>query len=78
MAQKPDRGRVEISRDECKGCQLCISVCPVHVLELGEGLNRQGYRPAVYKGAGCTGCGFCFYACPEPGAVTVFRIAKSA
>jgi NAD-dependent dihydropyrimidine dehydrogenase PreA subunit len=23
-------------------------------------------------GEGCTGCGICFYCCPEPGALTVF------
>lgn len=29
--------------------------------------------PASYIGRGCTGCGICFYCCPEPGAVTVYR-----
>ena len=77
-AEKVDRGRIEINRDECKGCMLCITVCPPHVIELDDGLNRQGYRPVRYVGKGCTGCGYCFYACPEPGAITVFRLAKSA
>jgi ferredoxin len=30
-----------------------------------------------YAGAGCTGCGICFMVCPEPGAITVLRSAKS-
>jgi Fe-S-cluster-containing hydrogenase component 2 len=26
----------------------------------------------------CTGCGICFYCCPEPGAITVYRIKAKA
>lgn len=73
-----DRGRVEIDADECKGCLLCVSVCPPHVLEALSDLNKQGYHPVAYKGAGCTACGNCFYACPEPGAITVFKLVKTA
>jgi NAD-dependent dihydropyrimidine dehydrogenase PreA subunit len=36
-------------------------------------LNAYGVHPAHYKGEGCTGCGICFYVCPEPGAITVYR-----
>lgn len=78
MATRPDRGRVEIGTDECKGCLLCTAVCPVHVLVRTNKLNKQGYFPVEYTGSGCTGCGFCFYACPEPGAITVFHLEKSA
>ncbi len=78
MAERQDRGRVEINLDECKGCQLCITVCPANCLEVTSKLNKQGYLPVDYKGSGCTGCGLCYYACPEPGAITVFRLKKSA
>ena len=43
------------------------------MIGLSEGLNHYGYRTAVYAGSGCTGCGICFLACPEPGALTVYR-----
>jgi len=36
-------------------------------------LNGHGYHFGEYQGHGCTGCGVCFYACPEPGALTVFK-----
>jgi len=79
MSDKVDRGRLEIHLDECKGCGLCIEACPVKVIEFSETIiNKQGYHPAQYKGSGCTGCGTCFYACPEPGAVTVYRLAKQS
>ena len=74
---KKDRGNIEISIEECKGCGLCVEACPPHVLKLSERLNGHGYHPAAYLGSGCTGCGICFYACPEPGALTVYTLAES-
>jgi NAD-dependent dihydropyrimidine dehydrogenase PreA subunit len=38
-----------------------------------DGFNSKGYHPADYTGEGCTGCGMCFYACPEPAAITVYK-----
>ena len=51
---------------------------PGKVLRLSEELNHYGYRTAMYAGAGCTGCGICFMACPEPGAITVYRVDAHA
>ena len=48
MIGKPDRGTVDMNSEECKGCGLCVEACPPRVLVLAEGLNRYGYRPAVY------------------------------
>ena len=59
-AQKPDRGRVELNSEECKGCGLCVEACKPKALYLTERLNRYGYRPVAYRGAGCNGCGICF------------------
>jgi NAD-dependent dihydropyrimidine dehydrogenase PreA subunit len=66
-------GLVIIDAEECKGCGLCVEVCPPTVLQISEALNRMGYHPAEYKGIECTGCGVCFYVCPEPGAITVYK-----
>jgi NAD-dependent dihydropyrimidine dehydrogenase PreA subunit len=38
----------------------------------------MGYHPSSYVGDGCTGCGICFYACPEPGAIAVYKLAATA
>jgi NAD-dependent dihydropyrimidine dehydrogenase PreA subunit len=67
------RGFVEVRIDECKGCGCCVEDCPRKVLELSEKLNRMGYHFCTYKGDGCIACGICFYACPEPGAITVYQ-----
>jgi NAD-dependent dihydropyrimidine dehydrogenase PreA subunit len=45
---------------------------------MGERLNHYGYRTAFYLGTGCTGCGICFLACPEPGAITVLTLVNRA
>ena len=72
---KPDRGSVKLNSEECKGCGLCVGACPPKVLHLAARLNHYGYRPAEYAGAGCTGCGICFFVWPEPGGITVLRLA---
>ncbi len=74
---KPDRGRVKLDSEECKGCGLCVEACPPKVLRLSRNLNRYGYHPATCFRAGCTGCGICFFACPEPGAIAVERLCAS-
>jgi NAD-dependent dihydropyrimidine dehydrogenase PreA subunit len=76
-AEKPERGRVEISSHDCKGCGLCVAACPVKVIGYAEYFNAQGYKPAIYLGKGCSGCGICFYVCPEPGAITVYKAEKA-
>lgn len=56
---------------ECKGCERCIIACPARALKLVTKLNERGYRYVEYMGGGCTGCGACYYTCPEPNAVEV-------
>ncbi len=65
--------RVVINEDECKGCGLCIDICPKSVLFEQPHLNRMGFHPSGYRGEGCIGCGHCFYACPEPGAISIYK-----
>ena len=78
---KPDtttelqRPCVVISPEECKGCARCVQACPNNVLILSNQVNSQGLRVAEAAHPGCTGCGICFYNCPEPGAITVYKKA---
>jgi 2-oxoisovalerate ferredoxin oxidoreductase delta subunit len=66
-----------INNLECKGCERCIIACREGVLEMSDDVNQRGYHYAVYRGQGCTGCGDCYYTCPEPLAVEV-HIPKKA
>lgn len=70
----PDRGKLDIDIEGCKGCGLCVEACNPKMLSLSDRLNRNGYRFAEYSGHGCNGCGLCFYACPEPGVLTVYKL----
>lgn len=56
----------------CKGCGLCISVCPKKLLHLDkERMNDKGYNPAVMTDeAACIGCAMCGIICPDS-AITV-------
>ena len=76
MADKTDvleAPYIVINADECKACYLCVHHCPKQVIGVAGEINRKGFHPAEYKGSGCIGCGTCFYACPEPSAVTVYK-----
>lgn len=67
---------VEIESDLCKECNLCVEACPPKVLRISDKLNVMGYHPVEYIGSGCTGCGICFYVCPEPGTFRIFKKVK--
>ncbi len=53
--------------ERCKGCELCVSVCPVKILALEEEkLNSKGYHPIGIKDQSkCVGCTSCAIMCPE-------------
>ena len=55
---------------------MCVDVCPPGCISLSPDLNRYGVHSAQYSGSGCTGCGICFYCCPEPGGITVYKADK--
>ena len=63
MAKK---GKVEIDRELCKGCLLCIRACPVKVLEIDTQMNLQGVHPSkVVHADKCIACGNCYEVCPD-------------
>ncbi|MFH1715167.1 MAG: 4Fe-4S dicluster domain-containing protein [Elusimicrobiota bacterium] len=58
----------------CKGCALCIDVCPKKILKLSNDLNEKGYHYIVITDADeCIGCGACYTVCPD----CVFEIKVS-
>jgi len=52
--------------DRCKGCELCIELCPKDVLDYDPKLNVHGvHPPRVVNEEACVGCGLCEEICPD-------------
>jgi 2-oxoglutarate ferredoxin oxidoreductase subunit delta len=71
------RGTIVLDEARCKGCELCVSVCPKGLIQLADHFTAHGYRPAVLidpTGA-CTGCLLCATVCPEAG-ITIYRAVR--
>jgi 2-oxoglutarate ferredoxin oxidoreductase subunit delta len=69
----PARGWIEVNENHCKGCELCILVCPQEVMSLDKNrLTPKGYHPVRLHSKGCTGCSICAVVCPDA-ALTVSR-----
>jgi 2-oxoglutarate ferredoxin oxidoreductase subunit delta len=68
------KGKVTFNDDACKGCELCVQVCPVKIIELNsEKINVKGYSPAqVIDMEKCIACGNCAIMCPD----SVIRVER--
>lgn len=51
---------VSINKPWCKGCSLCVHVCPKKVLELNERVKCEAVRQED-----CIGCRSCENICPD-------------
>ncbi|MBI4482665.1 MAG: 4Fe-4S binding protein [Acidobacteria bacterium] len=65
LSLAPSRtGDLHLLAARCKGCELCVWVCPVRSLVLGRQRNRRGYRLPELRDL-CIHCGECQAICPE-------------
>ena len=57
---------VKLDFSRCKGCYLCVSVCPKGVLVPSDEIGAKGF-PIVQidDTKECIGCGACFKMCPD-------------
>jgi 2-oxoglutarate ferredoxin oxidoreductase subunit delta len=75
LPEGPIIAHVSIDPERCKGCQLCLSVCPKKTIGLASVPNQGGYIVAVSlngKTAPCSGCLACTDVCPDS-AISVYR-----
>lgn len=67
-----------IDDDRCKGCGLCVSICPKNVLEISEKVNKKGYFPAYQaRPEDCIYCAKCCVMCPDV-AITIIEEDKES
>lgn len=66
MSVKP-KPKVKIDEEYCKGCGLCVPVCPKDILRLSaDRINSKGYFPSECIDLdSCIGCTFCAVMCPD-------------
>ena len=71
------KGMVTLEEDRCKGCALCVDVCPPDILKMSiTAFNAKGYRPVeVTNMQLCTGCKVCAITCPDA-VFTVYRAKR--
>jgi 2-oxoglutarate ferredoxin oxidoreductase subunit delta len=75
MAKK---GKITINRERCKGCYICMEVCPNERIEVEQTPNKKGYLPATFQEVPsegqkeCNACKQCAIVCPEV-AIEVYR-----
>lgn len=59
--------KITINEVRCKGCGLCVNVCPKKVLVIAKDkLNPKGYHPAsAERQEDCISCAMCATMCPD-------------
>jgi 2-oxoglutarate ferredoxin oxidoreductase subunit delta len=70
--------KIIIERDKCKGCLLCVSVCPKGLIIVDKDLNQKGVNPVKFSplvsripskarqvNDECLGCSLCAIMCPD-------------
>lgn len=57
---------VKVNKERCKGCKLCIEVCPSGIFKLSNKFNKMGYHfIETINGKSCIGCKRCVIICPD-------------
>jgi len=58
--------RIEVNHQWCKGCYICIEVCPKEVLGKDEATFVRGFHPVVpIRPEECIVCRQCELLCPD-------------
>ena len=64
-------GKITIDSERCKGCGLCVMVCPKNCIVISNQPNTIGYFAAEASNIDCNGCAMCAIICPDA-AIEVF------
>jgi 2-oxoglutarate ferredoxin oxidoreductase subunit alpha len=58
--------QISINEEWCKGCHICVEVCPQQVLVVDQGAFLRGFHPVeVSRPEDCTACRLCELLCPD-------------
>ena len=73
MAKKKKLKRHLINRDWCKGCGICVAVCPKNVLELDTKDKAVAARTQD-----CIACQLCEEICPDLAVEVMVRYVEAS
>jgi len=65
------RYQIKVLKAFCKGCELCVAICPRRSMVLSGNVNKNGFHFPESNGKLCSGCGQCAIICPEA-AIEIF------
>jgi 2-oxoglutarate ferredoxin oxidoreductase subunit delta len=58
--------RLWVNEKYCKGCLICVNICPTGAIKASEEMNRKGYLVPVESDMMlCKACGDCVLMCPD-------------
>ncbi len=58
--------KLHVNPAYCKGCLICVEVCPTSALRPCQRINAKGYTlPEEDDMNRCTGCRLCETVCPD-------------
>lgn len=58
--------KITVNSNWCKGCHICVEVCPRQVLAVDEDAFLRGFHPVrVVSPEDCTICRQCELLCPD-------------
>lgn len=69
-------GRIVLDKEKCKGCFLCISVCPQKVLKKDMTVSSKGFYTVMVDETrvnNCIGCAICAKKCPSMAILEVYK-----
>jgi 2-oxoglutarate ferredoxin oxidoreductase subunit delta len=66
---------IEINRDKCKACYLCIKECPKQLIKVSEQTNSLGNHVVEFCDPEhkCLACAMCAARCPDLAITGVFK-----
>lgn len=64
--------KIEIDHFFCKGCGLCMDVCPFKLIDWSKEAGESGLYVEQKDASKCTACKMCAIMCPEC-AISVYK-----
>ncbi|MEO0091684.1 MAG: ferredoxin family protein [candidate division WOR-3 bacterium] len=66
MTKSETSHNIKLNKNWCKGCGLCVEICPKNVYDREAKVSARGFREIVIKSPDrCNRCFLCELLCPD-------------